>query len=47
MLLKTDYHESLGLFLSCHLAELHHGKLSVQGLSESYRYIISLPKLDP
>jgi signal transduction histidine kinase len=48
MLLKTDSRESLGLFLSCHLAELHHGKLSVQGLSESGdRYIISLPKLDP
>ncbi|MEQ8956311.1 MAG: histidine kinase, partial [Coleofasciculus sp. C2-GNP5-27] len=47
MLLKTDSRESLGLFLSCHLAELHHGKLSVQGLSESGdRYIISLPKLD-
>ncbi|MEQ9670128.1 hypothetical protein [Coleofasciculus sp. G2-EDA-02] len=48
MLLKTDYYESLGLFFSCHLAELHHRKLSVQGLSESCdRYIISLPKLDP
>jgi len=48
MLLKTDSRESLGLFLSCHLAELHHGKLSVQGLSESCdRYVISLPKLDP
>ncbi|EDX74919.1 GAF domain protein [Coleofasciculus chthonoplastes PCC 7420] len=47
MLLKTDSRESLGLFLSCHLAELHHGKLAVQGLSESGdRYIISLPKLD-
>lgn len=48
MLLRTDSRESLGLFLSCHLAELHHGNLSVQGLSESGdRYIISLPKLDP
>jgi len=48
MLLRTDSRESLGLFLSCHLAELHHGNLSVKGLSESGdRYIISLPKLDP
>jgi signal transduction histidine kinase len=36
--------ESLGLLLSCQLAELHGGQISIQGSSESgYRYIISLP----
>ncbi|MBK1990449.1 GAF domain-containing sensor histidine kinase [Sphaerospermopsis aphanizomenoides BCCUSP55] len=36
--------EKLGLLLSCQLAELHGGKISIQGSSESgYRYVISLP----
>ena len=36
--------EKLGLLLSCHLAELHHGQISIQGSVESgYRYIVSLP----
>jgi signal transduction histidine kinase len=42
-----DSRESLGLLLSCHLAELHQGQLSVQGSLESgYRYVVSLPQLD-
>ncbi len=36
--------ESLGLLLSCHLAELHGGYISIQGSPEAgYRYILSLP----
>ncbi|MEC4817107.1 MAG: GAF domain-containing sensor histidine kinase [Scytonema sp. PMC 1069.18] len=36
--------ESLGLLLSCHLAELHGGQIFIQGSSESgYRYVLSLP----
>ena len=36
--------EKLGLFLSCHLAELHNGQISIQGSPESgYRYVLSLP----
>ncbi|MBD2292244.1 GAF domain-containing sensor histidine kinase [Anabaena sphaerica FACHB-251] len=36
--------ERLGLLLSCHLAELHGGQISIQGSSESgYRHVISLP----
>lgn len=39
--------ESLGLLLSCLLAELHGGKIAVQGSLESgYRYVVSLPKLE-
>jgi hypothetical protein len=39
--------ESLGLFLSCYLAELHGGKISVRGSVESgYRYVVSLPQLE-
>jgi hypothetical protein len=42
-----DSRESLGLILSCHLAELHKGQISVQGSLESgYRYVISLPRLE-
>ncbi|HBY79837.1 MAG TPA: hypothetical protein DEG47_23165 [Cyanobacteria bacterium UBA11148] len=41
-----DSRENLGLLLSCQLAELHGGQISVQGLSESgYRYVIRLPQL--
>lgn len=36
--------ESLGLLLSCQLAELHKGQISIQGSIESgYRYVLSLP----
>jgi signal transduction histidine kinase len=36
--------DKLGLFLSCHLAELHNGQISIQGSPESgYRYVLSLP----
>ncbi len=36
--------ESLGLLLSCQLAELHKGQISIQGSIESgYRYLLSLP----
>ncbi len=36
--------ESLGLLLSCQLAELHGGYISIQGSPESgFRYVLSLP----
>lgn len=36
--------ESLGLLLSCQLAELHSGQISIQGSPESgHRYVLSLP----
>ncbi len=36
--------EKLGLLLSCQMAELHGGQISIQGSPESgYRYVISLP----
>ncbi|AKG24610.1 GAF domain-containing sensor histidine kinase [Calothrix sp. 336/3] len=36
--------ESLGLLLSCQLADLHGGQISIQGSPESgYRYVLSLP----
>jgi signal transduction histidine kinase len=36
--------ESLGLLLSCQLAELHGGQISIQGSPESgHRYVLSLP----
>lgn len=45
---NQDSRESLGLLLSCHLAQLHKGQISVQGLAESgYRYVVSLPQLEP
>lgn len=38
--------ESLGLLLSCQLAELNGGRILVQGSPESgYRYVVSLPQL--
>lgn len=41
---KPESRESLGLLLSCHLAELHGGDISVQGSSEAgYRYVVTLP----
>jgi hypothetical protein len=39
--------EGLGLLLSCHLAEIQGGQISIQGSSEAgYRYLISLPQAD-
>ncbi|WP_353929604.1 GAF domain-containing sensor histidine kinase [Okeanomitos corallinicola TIOX110] len=36
--------EKLGLLLSCQLAELHGGEISLQGSAQSgYRYLVSLP----
>jgi signal transduction histidine kinase len=36
--------ETLGLLLSCQLAELHGGEITIQGSAESgYRYVLSLP----
>jgi hypothetical protein len=36
--------ESLGLLLSCQLAEIHGGQISIQGSQESgYRYVLVLP----
>ncbi|MBV8887963.1 MAG: GAF domain-containing sensor histidine kinase [Chroococcidiopsidaceae cyanobacterium CP_BM_RX_35] len=38
--------ESLRLLLSCYMAQLHGGQISIQGTPESgYRYIVSLPEL--
>jgi signal transduction histidine kinase len=40
--------EKLGLLLSCQLAELHGGQISIQGSPESgYRYVITLPRQSP
>jgi signal transduction histidine kinase len=40
--------QSLGLMLSCCLAQAHNGEIAIQGFSESgYRYVISLPELVP
>lgn len=40
--------ESLGLLLSCQLAELHGGQILIQGSPESgYRYVLSLPLQQP
>jgi signal transduction histidine kinase len=44
---NSDSRETLGLLLSCHLAELHGGDISVQGsLDAGYRYVISLPQME-
>ncbi|HEY9848207.1 MAG TPA: GAF domain-containing sensor histidine kinase [Leptolyngbyaceae cyanobacterium] len=38
--------ENLGLLLSCHLAQMHGGQISIQGSQESgYRYVVTLPIL--
>ncbi|QIZ71653.1 GAF domain-containing sensor histidine kinase [Oxynema aestuarii] len=38
-------HEQIGLLLSCDLAELHGGTISIEGSSElGYRYVLSLPR---
>jgi len=45
--LDDNYRQLLGLVLSCHLAELHGGKISIQGKAQSgYRYVFKLPKMD-
>jgi signal transduction histidine kinase len=44
---KEAPRKNLGLLLSQHLAELHGGHISVQGVAESgYRYVICLPQID-
>ncbi len=36
--------DNLGLLLSCHLAQMHNGQVSIQGSPESgYRYVLTLP----
>lgn len=38
--------ENLGLLLSCHLAQMHGGQISIQGSPESgYRYVLTLPNM--
>ncbi|MBW4683429.1 MAG: GAF domain-containing sensor histidine kinase [Microcoleus vaginatus WJT46-NPBG5] len=38
--------EGIGLLLSCLLAEMHNGDISIQGSPESgYRYVVSLPEV--
>lgn len=45
--LDDNYRQLLGLVLSCHLAELHGGKIAIQGTAQSgYRYVFKLPKMD-
>ncbi|MFP4008920.1 MAG: histidine kinase dimerization/phospho-acceptor domain-containing protein [Spirulinaceae cyanobacterium] len=42
-----SYRQLLGLVLSCHLAELHGGKIAIQGTAGAgYRYVFKLPKMD-
>ena len=44
---KPDSREYLGLLLSCHLAELHRGEISIQGsIDAGQRYVVTLPQLD-
>lgn len=44
--LNSDSWENLGLLLSCHLAQMQGGHISIQGSPESgYRYVIMLPKV--
>lgn len=45
---NADSRAKLGLLLSCHLAELHRGYISIQGSPDlGYRYAIHLPQLEP
>lgn len=45
--IDDNYRQLLGLVLSCHLAEMHGGKIAIQGTSQSgYRYVFKLPKMD-
>lgn len=44
---NDDSRENLGLLLSCYLAELHGGQITLQGCIElGYRYVLSLPRLE-
>ncbi|MFB2937602.1 GAF domain-containing protein [Aerosakkonemataceae cyanobacterium BLCC-F154] len=44
--LNGESAENLGLLLSCHLAQMQGGHISIQGSPESgYRYVILLPKV--
>ena len=44
---QSDSRERLGLLLSCQLAELHGGQISLQGsLDAGYRYVVILPPLE-
>lgn len=44
---EESYREILGLVLSCHLAELHGGSITIQGsLQSGYRYVFRLPTLE-
>ncbi|MDY7015994.1 MAG: histidine kinase, partial [Cyanobacteriota bacterium] len=44
---EESYREILGLVLSCHLAELHGGSITIQGsLQSGYRYIFRLPRIE-
>ncbi|HEY9301091.1 MAG TPA: histidine kinase, partial [Phormidium sp.] len=44
--LDSESLENLGLLLSCHLAQMQGGHVSIQGSPESgYRYVIVLPKV--
>lgn len=44
---NESYRELLGLVLSCHLAEMHGGKIMIQGsLQSGYRYVLKLPKIE-
>ncbi|MFB2835190.1 GAF domain-containing protein [Floridanema evergladense] len=46
--LNNESWENLGLLLSCHLAQMQGGYISIQGSPESgYRYVILLPKVMP
>ena len=43
---EKNSREILGLLFSCHLAEVHGGKITIQGSPNSgYRYILKLPKV--
>jgi hypothetical protein len=43
---NNNSRESLGLLLSCGLAKIHGGQISVQGSPElGYRYVVSLPQV--
>ncbi|MBD2576083.1 GAF domain-containing sensor histidine kinase [Oscillatoria sp. FACHB-1406] len=44
---EENYRDILGLVLSCHLAELHGGSITIQGsLQSGYRYVFKLPTVE-
>lgn len=44
---NSNSRENLGLLLSCLLAEIHGGQISVQGSPDAgYRYVVSLPPME-